>query len=124
SPDLTHIQDQVTQVMRLPDDHFQLAIADGSQIRARAVIVATGAAAQRLYVAGEKEYTGRGVSFSAVSHAPFFKDRMVAVVGGSQLTLIAALELSQIARHVHLLFGTPHALHAAAAAHLARQTLS
>ena len=121
SPDLTHIQDQVTQVMRLPDDHFQLAIADGSQIRARAVIVATGAAAQRLYVAGEKEYTGRGVSFSAVSHAPFFKDRMVAGVGGSQRTLIAALELAQIARHVYLILANPHAMQELPAAHLVRQ---
>src|SRR5690606_18500218 len=61
SPNLTHIQDQVTQIMRLRGDRFQLAIADGSQLRARAVIVATGATAQRLYVPGEKEYSGRGV---------------------------------------------------------------
>lgn len=121
APNLTHIQDHVAQVTRPSDEYFQLTMADGSQARARAVIVATGATAQRLYVAGEKEYTGRGVSFSAISHAPFFRDRMVAVVGGSQRTLVAALELAQIARHVYLILANPHAMQELPAAHLVRQ---
>ncbi|MEX1021235.1 MAG: FAD-dependent oxidoreductase, partial [Litorilinea sp.] len=66
-------------------------------------IIATGAAPQRIYVAGEKEYWGRGVSFSAVSHAPYFAGHDVAVIGGGRRALIAALELSPICRHVYFI---------------------
>lgn len=70
---------------------------------ARAVIVATGAAPQRLYVYGEKEYWGKGVSFSAISHAPFFTGRDVAVVGGGRRALVAALTLNPICRRVYFI---------------------
>ncbi len=121
SPELKHIREQAAHLAHLPDGRFQVHLAGGSSIRARAVIVATGASAQRLYVAGEKEYWGRGVSFSAVSHAHFFKDRAVAVVGGSQRTLVATLELADIARHVYLILARPQAMQELPAAPLLRR---
>lgn len=105
-----HLREQANQLTRLPDNTFQITLTGGSSIQTRAVIIATGAAPQRLYVPGEKEYWGRGVSFSAISHAAFFKDRMVAVVGGSERTLIAALELAQLARHVYLIPARPQVM--------------
>ena len=77
---------------------------------ARSVILATGAAPQRLYVEGEKELWGHGVSFSAASHAPYFAGRDVAIVGGHRRTLVAALELAPIARQVYLIAALPHAM--------------
>ncbi|OUC08414.1 hypothetical protein RY27_09130, partial [Litorilinea aerophila] len=65
---------------------------------------------KRLYVAGEREFWGRGVSFSAISHAPLFKDRNVAVVGSGDRALIATLELAALARQVYLIVAQPQEL--------------
>jgi thioredoxin reductase len=89
---------------------FTLQLADGNNLAARAVILATGAAPQRLYVEGEKEFWGHGVSFSAVSHAPYFAGRDVAIIGGHRRTLIAALELGPIARQIYLIAALPQAM--------------
>jgi thioredoxin reductase len=121
APEVNHLREHATQLVRLPDGGFQIKLAGNTTIQASTVIIATGAAAQRLYVAGEKEYSGRGVSFSAVSHAHYFKDRMVAVVGGSQRTLVAALELAEIARHVYLILARPQAMEELPAAPLLRR---
>jgi thioredoxin reductase len=64
------------------------------------VILCTGAQPQRLYVPGEYEYMGRGVSFSAISHTQFFRKRNVAVIGGER-ALQAAVKLSAIANRIY-----------------------
>jgi thioredoxin reductase len=83
-----------------PKGDFQLTLEDGEEITARTVILAAGAQPQRLYVPGEREYMGRGVSFSAVSQAQFFRDRAVAVVGGER-ALEAVVKLAAFAKHVY-----------------------
>ena len=96
-----YTSDTITKVALADDGSFRLARqAGGQDILARTVIVATGAEPQRLYVPGEADYMGRGVSFSAVSHAPLCRDRVVAVVGGGQRARSAALELAHIAKEV------------------------
>lgn len=105
--DVPHLATQATAIEQTPEGRFFLRLRDGDHIVARTVIVATGAAPQRLYVAGEREYWGRGVSFSAISHAPYFSGRDVAVVGGGRRTLVATLELAQIARRVYLIAARP-----------------
>lgn len=108
--ELPHMAQEVAKISRGENNRFTLRLADGSDLEARSVIVATGAAPQRLYVEGEKEYWGRGVSFSAVSHATYFAGRDVAIVGGHRRTLVAALELAPIARHIYLIATLPHAM--------------
>jgi NADH-dependent peroxiredoxin subunit F len=110
APALPHIAQEVSKVMRNDDGCFALKLADGTEVEARSVILATGTAPQRLYVEGEKEFWGHGVSFSAVSHAPYFAGRDVAVVGGHRRTLIAALELAPIARQIYLIAALPQAM--------------
>ena len=107
NPQLTHVSAHATRIQRLGSRHFQVALTDDRTIASRAIILATGAAPQRTYVAGEKEYWGRGVSFSTVSHAPYFAGRDVAVVGGGRRTLVAVLELAQIANRVYLIAAQP-----------------
>lgn len=107
---LPHLMDQAASLQREADGSFVIRTREGETIRARTVILATGAAPQRLYVEGEREYWGRGVSFSAISHAPYFSDRAVAVVGGGRRTLVAALELAQIARQVYLIAARPQSM--------------
>lgn len=82
---------------------FRLHLSEGEPVTARAVLVATGASPQKLFVPGEDEFWGRGVSYSAISHAPFFHGRDVAVVGQGERALYAAIELSHLAHKVYLI---------------------
>jgi thioredoxin reductase len=79
---------------------FQLLLDDAALIGARTLLICTGAQPQRLYIKGEKEFLGRGVSFSALSHAQFFRGRNVAVVGGER-ALTAVLKLALLASRVY-----------------------
>jgi NADH-dependent peroxiredoxin subunit F len=108
--ELVHVSQQATHIVPTEGSGYQIHLVDGSELHARTVILATGAAPQRLYVEGEREYWGRGVSFSAVSHAPYFAGRDVAVVGGNRRTLIATLELAPLARRIYLIATFPQAM--------------
>ena len=66
----------------------------------RAVIIASGSERAKLDVPGEKEYTGKGVSFCATCDAAFFKDLPVAVVGGGNAAISEALHLTKFASKV------------------------
>ena len=70
---------------------------------ARAVIVAAGAELKRLGVPGEEQLSGRGVSYCATCDGPFFKDRVVAVIGGGDSAVEEGLVLTRFASKVILI---------------------
>ncbi len=72
----------------------------GGVLKARAVIIATGATWRTLGVPGEDEYRNRGVSFCPHCDGPLFKDKNVVVVGGGNSGVEAAIDLAGIAKHV------------------------
>lgn len=72
----------------------------GGSLKARAVIIATGATWRTLGVPGEDEYRNRGVSFCPHCDGPLFKDKNVVVVGGGNSGVEAAIDLAGIAKHV------------------------
>jgi len=80
----------------------------------KAVIIASGKKPKKLNVPGEDKYVGRGVSFCATCDAPLYKDKKVAVIGGGNSGMEAALFLSKYAKKVYLLnllenlTGEPH----------------
>ncbi len=74
-----------------------------NEYKSKAVILATGGEYMKLGIDGEKKYTGRGVSFCATCDAPFFKDRVVAVVGGGNKATSDALYLSEITKETYLI---------------------
>lgn len=80
-----------------------LIVSDTGVFSSKAVIIATGTAKKQLEIKGEKEFTGRGVSFCATCDAPFFKKKTVAVVGGGDSALSAAMMLSDLASKVYLI---------------------
>ena len=97
-----HQTDRVTKVVA-EDQHYAVLTQGGKRHEARAVVIATGALPKRLDVPGEKKLVGKGLSYSALSHAQLFIERQVALVGSSQRALSAATELAWIAQHVHLI---------------------
>jgi thioredoxin reductase len=95
-----HVTSEVKSLRRLEDGRFELALGAGGVLTSNAVVLATGARPQRIYVQGEMEYWGRGVSFSAISHAPFFAQRTVAVVGAGPRAVNAVLTLIPMAQRI------------------------
>jgi thioredoxin reductase (NADPH) len=69
----------------------------------RAVIIATGTNFRRLGVKGEGKFTGRGVSYCATCDGFFFRDKVVAVVGGGNWALTEAIFLTKFARQVKVI---------------------
>lgn len=70
---------------------------------AKTVILCTGAVNRKLGVAGEKEFTGAGVSYCATCDGAFFRNKVTAVVGGGDVALEDALFLSRFASKVYLI---------------------
>jgi thioredoxin reductase (NADPH) len=70
------------------------------EFTARAVIIACGSDRINLNVPGEKQFTGRGVSYCATCDAAFFRDQVVAVVGGGNSAVSEAIHLSKFASRV------------------------
>lgn len=74
-----------------------------SVFRAKAVIIATGSQARKLGVPGEKEFTGRGVSYCAVCDGAFYREKIVAVVGGGNAAIEEAMYLTKFADKVYVI---------------------
>ncbi len=72
-------------------------------ITCRAIIIATGASPQKLGVPGEEMFAGKGVSFCATCDGPFFKDRVVAAVGGGDTAVQESIFLTKFAKKVYLI---------------------
>lgn len=84
------------------DGPVKKVTADGETYLARAVIVSTGSAHRTLGVDGEERLSGRGVSYCATCDGSFFKDQVVAVVGGGDSAAEEALFLTKFASQVYL----------------------
>ncbi len=73
------------------------------EFNAKTVIIATGAKPMKLGVSGEAEFVGRGVSYCAVCDGAFYKDKIVAVVGGGNSAVEEAMYLTKFASKVYLI---------------------
>jgi alkyl hydroperoxide reductase subunit F len=78
------------------EDGFDVFTREGLSLRARAVIIATGRAVNRLAIPGEDELLGRGVSYCATCDAPFFSGKEVVVFGPGESAADAALQLATV----------------------------
>ncbi|HEX6384869.1 MAG TPA: FAD-dependent oxidoreductase, partial [Anaerolineae bacterium] len=85
------------------EDVFLVTTADGTELQARSVILATGSRIQQLEVPGERDFIGRGLSYSALSYAPLFVSKRAAVIGDAKLALRAVAELALVASTVHFI---------------------
>lgn len=86
-----------------PEGMKQFVTATGETFEAPQAIIATGASWRKLGVEGENEYIGRGVAFCPHCDGPFYKGKDVAVVGGGNSGVEAAIDLAGICRSVLVL---------------------
>ena len=77
-----------------------ITLSSGEQIRTRSLVVATGARWRELGVPGERENVGNGVAYCPHCDGPFFKGKDVAVIGGGNSGIEAALDLAGIVKSV------------------------
>lgn len=80
----------------------KLILSSSESIQTKAIIVSTGAKWRHLNIPGETEYMGRGVGFCPHCDGPFFKGKDVAVIGGGNSGVEAAIDLAGIVRNVIL----------------------
>src|SRR5512136_778282 len=95
-----HMED-VEKVAR-KDGGFVVSTKGGADLEAKAVIMATGARQVRMGIPGEKEFTMKGLCYSALSYAPLFIDKTTVVIGDGDLALRSGAELATVARHVYM----------------------
>lgn len=86
----------------LKQDIKRIEIEGQEALSAKSVIIATGAKWRELSVPGEKDYIGRGVAFCPHCDGPYYKGKKIAVVGGGNSGVEAAIDLANICSHVTL----------------------
>jgi alkyl hydroperoxide reductase subunit F len=85
------------------DGLLTVQLESGASLKSRTVIIATGARWRQMNVPGEKEYTGKGVAYCPHCDGPLFKGKRVAVIGGGNSGVEAAIDLAGIVAHVTLI---------------------
>jgi alkyl hydroperoxide reductase subunit F len=105
-----HVKDYDVDVMNLqratqliPGDLIEIKLENGASVRSKSVILATGARWREMNVPGEQEYRGKGVAYCPHCDGPLFKGKRVAVIGGGNSGVEAAIDLAGIVGHVTLL---------------------
>lgn len=86
-----------------PGNSVHTVVLEDREIRAGAVIIATGAKYKRLGVPGEAELIGKGVSFCATCDGALYRDQEIAVVGGGDTALSETIFLTRFAKKIHLI---------------------
>ncbi|HSX88683.1 MAG TPA: alkyl hydroperoxide reductase subunit F [Pseudomonas sp.] len=84
-------------------DLHEVRFESGASLKAKTLILATGARWREMNVPGEQEYRGKGVAYCPHCDGPLFKGKRVAVIGGGNSGVEAAIDLAGIVAHVTLL---------------------
>ncbi len=87
----------------IPGDLIEVRFASGAALLARSVVIATGARWREINVPGEREYRNRGVAYCPHCDGPLFKGKAVAVIGGGNSGVEAAIDLAGLVSHVTLI---------------------
>ena len=108
-----HVRDYDVDIMNLQraqallpgqgDGLSEVRLASGATLRSKTVVIATGARWREMNIPGEKEYRGRGVAYCPHCDGPLFKGKRVAVIGGGNSGVEAAIDLAGIAAEVTLI---------------------
>ncbi len=95
------LRQKVTQLRR--EDFVEVTLEDGTIAKAKTVIIATGARWRNINVPGEQEFKNKGVAYCPHCDGPFFEGKDVAVIGGGNSGIEAAIDLAGIVKQVTVL---------------------
>jgi alkyl hydroperoxide reductase subunit F len=105
-----HVRGYEVEVMNLqravklvPGDLVEVQLANGASLRSKTVILSTGARWRQMGVPGEDTYRNKGVAYCPHCDGPLFKGKRVAVIGGGNSGVEAAIDLAGIVSHVTLI---------------------
>jgi len=109
-----HVKDYDVDIMNLqratklvpaaqPGGYAQVELESGATLRAKSVVLATGARWRQMNVPGEDEYRNKGVAYCPHCDGPLFKGKRVAVIGGGNSGVEAAIDLAGLVAHVTLI---------------------
>jgi NADH-dependent peroxiredoxin subunit F len=87
----------------IPGEFVEVKMTGGGSLKARTVVIATGARWREINVPGEREYRNRGVAYCPHCDGPLFKGKPVAVIGGGNSGAEAAIDLAGLVSHVTLI---------------------
>jgi len=106
-----HVSDYEVDVMRLQraqalataGELIELTLESGATVKTRSLIIATGARWRQMNVPGEDQYRNKGVAYCPHCDGPLYKGKRVAVIGGGNSGVEAAIDLAGLVRHVTLI---------------------
>ncbi|WP_409272739.1 alkyl hydroperoxide reductase subunit F [Neobacillus sp. SCS-31] len=105
-----HVKEYKIDIMNLQrakrlekKDLIELELENGAVLKSKTVILSTGARWRKVNVPGETEFTGKGVAYCAHCDGPLFEGKDVAVIGGGNSGIEAAIDLAGIVKHVTVL---------------------
>ena len=102
SLNIMYISDEIKSIERSND--FFILHSFFQQFKAYTVNIATGSERKKLGIPGEEQFAGKGVSYCATCDGPFYKDKVVCVIGGSDSAAKEALFLAQNAKKVYIIY--------------------
>jgi alkyl hydroperoxide reductase subunit F len=106
-----HVRDYEVDIMNLQraqalvpgEDLIEIRLENGASLKSRSVVISTGARWRNINVPGELEYRNKGVAYCPHCDGPLFKGKRVAVIGGGNSGVEAAIDLAGIVGHVTLI---------------------
>ena len=93
----------IEEVKSIKDGKIKEVVTDEGVYQTKAIIIATGTHYNTLNLDNEQNFLGNGISFCTVCDGAFYKDKVVAVIGGANSAIINAIYLSSIAKTVYLI---------------------
>jgi len=97
-------EEEVNKIEKISDDGGFKVYTNRNAYEAKAIIIAIGTKRRKLNIEGEERLLGKGVSYCATCDAPLFKNKIVAIVGGSDSAAMSALLLAEYATKVYILY--------------------
>ena len=109
SEQVTHLgaeikAETVGRIEKLDGGGFKVITEEKGNYETKTLIVATGSERRKLGVSGEAEYIGKGVSYCTTCDAPFFREKTVALIGGSDAAVSGAVHTAEFAKKIYIIY--------------------
>ncbi len=95
-------KDSRVEKVEKKENRFFLSMSDGTELKSKTLIIATGSKPRKLNVPGEEKFSGKGVAYCAICDGPLFQGRDVVIAGGGNSAVEAAIDIAKIANKVYL----------------------